>query len=502
MLMHIANFKIENAKFMMTKRDKYEIFDTDTVHTKLFMTILSAISTCYSPLYQISSLLVQLSQSILVISAARTRYAEYNKKIVEFYKNKTYHNLVMMFISQFINHTQDGYLPNDIIHDVNEILNRQIMDFKDHSIPTNFLKYIIDVISGKSGANKHVRCDTFKVAAFINEKIDTKNKNIYSNNSNDIFVAVIKFLLEVNFFEWSKPLPAFDMFCNAISILKKYCNTTDLDCNIFYAFMHKIASQMNTFLSEIDNINSTIQRISPMTSYKKSSLQTQYKPQIMSYIRLFGKCFSLFKKLDNSAITDLPSETLLPLSTFVTALLKMLSSGKNAIYSIFNLATESGKLLSRSMIFINNFCQNNNFLSVMQENADIIKEMLPRIIVEPHIRENIMQYIAHSETLQIDEDLPDEFIDPILAIEIKNPVMIPKINQIFDKTSIMAQLYTEQINPFTREPLTIQEFNEYNTLPDVQEQIRLFNKRLQEYRQSKLCNDSELVVQDVLDEVD
>ena len=52
------------------------------------------------------------------------------------------------------------------------------------------------------------------------------------------------------------------------------------------------------------------------------------------------------------------------------------------------------------------------------------------------------------------EDAPDEFLDPILCDVMTDPVRLPS-GHIMDRNSIKQHLLNDELNPFTREKLTV-----------------------------------------------
>jgi hypothetical protein len=82
-------------------------------------------------------------------------------------------------------------------------------------------------------------------------------------------------------------------------------------------------------------------------------------------------------------------------------------------------------------------------------------------------------------------NLPDEFIDPILCMPIDNPVVIPGTNGlIMDKSSIEQQIETLGFNPYTRQKLTLEELNEFNSEEENKKLIEEFKVKLQQYYSS------------------
>ena len=80
--------------------------------------------------------------------------------------------------------------------------------------------------------------------------------------------------------------------------------------------------------------------------------------------------------------------------------------------------------------------------------------------------------------VESDEDIPDELLDPIMGTLIENPVLLPNTDTFIDYDVITRHLLTSSDNPFTRDPLSKTELEEYNARPEIQERIGLFKQRL------------------------
>ena len=63
-----------------------------------------------------------------------------------------------------------------------------------------------------------------------------------------------------------------------------------------------------------------------------------------------------------------------------------------------------------------------------------------------------------ADNLKEDElfaDAPDEFLDPIMSHIMKDPVRLPNSGQIVDRSTIARHILSDQNDPFTRAPLTL-----------------------------------------------
>lgn len=78
---------------------------------------------------------------------------------------------------------------------------------------------------------------------------------------------------------------------------------------------------------------------------------------------------------------------------------------------------------------------------------------------------------AKEEDDQEEDDLgeiPDEFLDPLLANLMKDPVLLPRSQQVLDRSTIRSHLLSDPNDPFNRQPLKIEEVIE---LPELKARI-------------------------------
>jgi len=53
-------------------------------------------------------------------------------------------------------------------------------------------------------------------------------------------------------------------------------------------------------------------------------------------------------------------------------------------------------------------------------------------------------------------DVPDEFLDPLTFTLMRDPVVLPTSNVVVDRTTIVQHLLSSTIDPFNRQPLTVE----------------------------------------------
>jgi ubiquitin conjugation factor E4 B len=113
----------------------------------------------------------------------------------------------------------------------------------------------------------------------------------------------------------------------------------------------------------------------------------------------------------------------------------------------------------------------------------MILDMVSRVKINNELKSSILNHMERIKNTILDTDynLPDDFIDPFLYTEIKNPVMLPNIDQVFDRSSIMSHLREKSTNPLTNELFTIDDFLQYNDTEKVKHQVNTFLDKKRKY---------------------
>lgn len=489
-------------------RPNYELKDNDNLITQVIIVTLYAIKIGYIPLARIYHVIDkerQLFEEEIDLNFFNDNLLKKKMDIEQrfnringIFKDKKFHNDILKFIEMVTEY--DTFISDDVIHNINDFVIGCIIDNEMNTLPISIVNYILKTIYGNYGANKHERfaacttliviCDNLGYSFFTNLII--QNSDIITN----LFFTIVKFIIEVDHFEWT-PLEFSHKFYQEMLGVILYCsnklnismiNKGEISRYISLLF-HKITSKMNTLVTDMSDIcRKLVERVAKF-GVDITYIRDECKHLIIQFIKSLMSCILTLQKLIENNILDiknLPIELILPFSAFSISLLTLLSNGKNPIYTVFQMNMETLDLMQELFKLINIGCNNDNFTESIKDNISIIKEMVSRIKLDYHLRKSLINYLGNIDKgSDLSDEFPEEFIDPILAIEIKNPVMIPKIDKIFDKGSIMSHLYYEETNPFTRDILTIKEFEEYNERDDVKNKIYEFIGKLTEYKTNK-----------------
>ena len=85
-----------------------------------------------------------------------------------------------------------------------------------------------------------------------------------------------------------------------------------------------------------------------------------------------------------------------------------------------------------------------------------------------------------------DNEIPDDIMDPIMCSIMKEPILLPSSKKIMDKSVICRYLLSDQEDPFNREPLDIEELEQFNRLPETIELMKPINNKIKQYHWNRL----------------
>ncbi|KAJ2783964.1 Ubiquitin conjugation factor E4, partial [Coemansia linderi] len=83
----------------------------------------------------------------------------------------------------------------------------------------------------------------------------------------------------------------------------------------------------------------------------------------------------------------------------------------------------------------------------------------------------------------LESEAPDEYLDPLLASLITDPVRLPTSGNIMDLSAIKGQLLSDPRDPFNRAPLTI---DMLEPMPELKAEIAKWRaQKVAEYQQQQ-----------------
>ena len=130
-------------------------------------------------------------------------------------------------------------------------------------------------------------------------------------------------------------------------------------------------------------------------------------------------------------------------------------------------------ILEEPVFFNFNNIKYLNDFKYKQSNEEFIYSML--CYLDNYIKQIEIQKTNQPEPIKI--EYTDEFLDPIMKVEIKEPILLPGSDNIMDRHILEEMLLYNNINPFTQEELYIEDVFKYNELEYSKTLIREFLKK-------------------------
>ncbi len=479
-------------------------------------------------------------ESTMALPELNKREKEYESTIIIYsniLSNETIKSNVENVYNYIVEHNIT--LNDDILFDILFFekfifgIKKQSDDSYDGTVPTNidtFIKFGLQIISVDTlTKNPTVKLYYYKFIMDIYTYNKTKNLKLFQGENCDILTNIIKFYNSINileFYDENKYKTHYEMLENITNIINDY-KEAKISYNTDNNYLiRKLLSRLNSIYDEL------IDGFSAIDTIGKSNIETP-----INKIRLMAREIKKNKILINNLINNIKIANILLLSLLIEPIAKQsealiispnyISTIKDENFShiITNLCSGLSLLikydvvndivykeLAQSSIKIKIICRfiitcikllldDARSINDLTFHKDIFSQFITN--VDSNNKPVVLRHIFEKNTLLLDvqqivstieqnkefdyssiDDIPSEFLDPIYANLIETPIMIPDVDCIFDKNSILSHLYHEQNNPYTKAPLTIELMEEHNKQDDVKNKISDFNTKLNEWKQT------------------
>lgn len=481
----------EDKSFSKTERKDFEFKDTDNIETKLYITALKSFKIIHN--YIVGMYLEVKNMSTNNIFSGLFGHNQEEIKL----KMKITKNIIMSdhfnkLINEFLKYYTDEFLQinSDSVDTLIQYyfnMNKLVQDYK---FPEFVIEYFYKLLGTNSEyCNKHYKFDILMLLCSIFDK-----KNVTLQNPIKFMEAIILFYDENDIFKAEQSQVAHKCYNSSLRILERIISENHIESNsmndLFLKFFYRINSHTIEFLELINAICDEISK--KVTDLNSGSYRSRYSSMIKSIVGNVNISLKvvndiLKKKILNPAIFR--GEIILPVITLATNVLKYFTNGRNPIYNVFNMNFEALDIMKLSLNILHKLTVNDEFTDLIQETKNIVIESLPFIKFkddELYIKEELKSNLEIKKDEIKLEDIPDEFLDPLIYTLIKEPVMIPNVDLIFDKSSIMSQIYHEKVNPYTREQLDENILEEYNQKQEINQRLTDFINKLQNWKNHRI----------------
>jgi hypothetical protein len=324
-------------------------------------------------------------------------------------------------------------------------------------------------ILGNSNMTKHTRHYS---AELLFKLIPTNGFNIAPTFFNDLF----RYIGDIDYYKWMNLLSAIK---HHKKILQNMIMLLDYPEKVFEQSDKIVSKTLYTLLGNA---------VESYTQFESICEKSKDEPMYYQLEELFGDFFDIVMMTLN-VYTNIYTKAIVKksyaeaeekYSILVHKLIDSCTSEKSVINTIFKREQLVNQLLSityqslydhieisakylaqHKKIIIDGF--NKSDLSA--EKCEVIKELLEK-------------FFKH------DINYPEEFLDPLLCTPIVEPIMLPGIKEIHDRVAIVSQIHESGKNPYNREPLSLDQLEEYNETPEIKKQLEDFLKRKKEFEHS------------------
>ena len=337
---------------------------------------------------------------------------------------------------------------------VNKSLNIQIY--------TGIYEKISDIMGGMDGtiSNKHCReqafnciCNTYNDTGFsvFGELFDNLFKYI-----NDID---IKKLLNVSVEE-----ELTHQHKIVVTLLQMVHLRVNINENSKYIFAETLFKLISRSLDLFDIFNNELN-----ANIKNALEQIYYMNLFIIICEIALYTLLIYESIYEEKLIDtFYPETEEKYIIFVLRIMQNINYNFNNCFRIYEIDRYKN-LITKCFEIINNKLDTQ--ISIIIEFKDTILKALSvthLTDIKKVIEKKINDYVVY------DYDYPSKFLDPITCKFIRVPIMIPDCHEIFERTSIITQIYAQGINPYTRRILTLEILETYNKKEDVVKEINKF----------------------------
>jgi hypothetical protein len=487
-------------------RKEYDLSPSDNVKTAALVGMMNSIKICYLSTFKFRNHFLKevqahanssLFASLIPTSQLGEKYKQKYEIVNNILKNTIDHTEIINFINYYIE--QNVQLCDDTSQIILDIFEKHTnKNYNSENIDlSKIYQYHHEVVQGKS-KNPH---DRFAAMCIIMELLKENSIKYYATSLEHL-KTFTKFLNEVDFFKWSSQTISYAFYSAYLDI---FSNLIDENMNTEnkikeikkdypefekekLIYLYKVISHATTILDSLINISDLVNKKIEENPYIAFAHENYVV--VDRYLTTLNKSLAVINVItkNNEFINPvkLNCEHFLPIEVLLVSILKYMSNGKDPIYVIFKKNMESLETMQLTFHIINTWCANNEFVEKIGDDVGLIKEMIYKVKLEPDIKTSIYSYIETMEKkICQPDDVPDEFLDPIIFSTIKQPVMIPDVDLVFDRSTIMTQLYKDPVNPYTRAKLSVEEFEKYNQNDIVIVKIKEFSKKFDEWKAKK-----------------
>lgn len=390
------------------------------------------------------------------------------KKLIKLGEKKIVQNMYIEYVKLHENIKIDcGF--NDLV----EYIDYVTVVFNDKKenpygdLNSEFYVILSDVMGGfgNDATNSHLRFYASQILLKILPEFGFKSFGKLFNN-------LFKFISEVDFFKWTRTDVAIYSQKSITDTLVQLIDFTDKILEepggVIAGTLFSLLKRSTEIFNMIDNICSSNGRIVRLNELGKL---------FEAMLNIMAKTLLIHSTLyEKKIITTVYPEVEERYVLLIAELLTTSTDTNHGIYKVLKRPDMAAKITHVAYKSLDSHIEFTQDALIKIKDIIISKMEYSQLSKE---RQELIKKLLNKENIEL--EYPSEFIDPILCSVINYPVKIPNVSEFFDRTSILTHIYEYKKNPYTREELTVEIFTEYNSRPEVIEEIHKFMERKKKF---------------------
>lgn len=401
--------------------------------------------------------------------------------------NKIIQDLYISYLNNY-KYIQSDDICNDIITYLDLVFDFNHNEIFYGDINSNIYMILLYFMHGANGilSNMHIRYDACNMLqkivckegfSYFNKKEESSCFNESEKSEYDeIIISFLKYLTEVDFFKWSMLPESIIHYKQNIQLIIQLFDFShesfkmipeSMMCNLIFTLINRSIYMYDQFINVCDVIANDL-----LISHNVKNIMSDILSIIVLTLSILTDMFQI------NIVVKSHSEIEHKLSTLLGILISASCDINHQIFTKLRSPHLASQITKKSYNILYSYLSLNN---VSSESFSKIKNIITDNVSLSGLDNEQKLFIIKklSEHKQI--VYSNDFLDPITCEPIKEPVKIPGINEIFDRSTIVTCIYESGLNPYTREKMTIEELDEYNSNENIVKEITIFKQKMLDF---------------------
>lgn len=337
-----------------------------------------------------------------------------------------------------------------------------------NNLSSNNYKYILDTLINLINSSYLNIHEKFNLFIDITKILIDDKSNYVPINYLDQMIYIFE---NIKFLTWitiDEKISVFNILSKILLKIKKLNKLSD-NVNNYDTLLYHILYFENECFNLLTNL------LNMEIEFNIYNLMKESVYNFIAAINIFTEiCDYYFDNIKDKYIKDLFYKNNLNISVMLNYI------NDNNIYKLskFNTDILLKNIIISKLIIIYKHCNNIDYPLIGLDYENLINYIETKninIFYDINTKINLLKNKFNSYNDNLD-NLNQQYIDNIFNIEILDPIMLPNLNDFFEKTTLYLLIREANKNPYTRESINLDELIEYNNRDDIKDKINNFIK--------------------------